>query len=111
MAASTPTSSPGFWHWLRRATGPRPGATKAASASAPTATAALAPAAGLVSTAEDLALFGASCWTRPGLLSAQSWELQRQRDSAGYGLGVVGFGVAGMWLCRRVIHRLEARAG
>ena len=30
---------------------------------------------------------------------------------AGYGLGVVGFGVAGMWLCRRVIHRLEARAG
>lgn len=37
MAASTPTSSPGFWHWLRRATGPRPGATKAASASAPTA--------------------------------------------------------------------------
>lgn len=30
---------------------------------------------------------------------------------AGYGLGVVGFGVAGMWLCRRVIHRLEVQAG
>ena len=70
-----------------------PGQSQRRVLPATAATGAMAPAVGLVSTAQDMTSFAAASWTSPGLLSTAGQRLQREpvlgaRDDQGHGYGL-----------------------
>ena len=70
-----------------------PGQSQRRVLPATAATSAMAPAVGLVSTAQDMTSFAAASWTSPGLLSTAGQRLQREpalgaRDDQGHGYGL-----------------------